>query len=53
MVVELDISIVVIYLNEDKSLLYRYKVDEFYLVGSDLGFVESYLNIECIIDVVK
>ncbi|MGT0299216.1 biotin carboxylase N-terminal domain-containing protein [Staphylococcus aureus] len=41
------------YLNEDKSSLHRYKADESYLVGSDLGPAESYLNIERIIDVTK
>ncbi|HHQ7200529.1 TPA: pyruvate carboxylase [Staphylococcus aureus] len=50
---ELDISTVAIYSNEDKSSLHRYKADESYLVGSDLGPAESYLNIERIIDVAK
>ncbi len=31
------ISTVAIYSNEDKSSLHRYKADESYLVGSDLG----------------
>ncbi len=48
-----DISTVAIYSNEDKSSLHRYKADESYLVGSDLGPAESYLNIERIIDVAK
>ena len=34
---ELNISTVAIYSNEDKSSLHRYKADESYLVGSDLG----------------
>lgn len=50
---ELNISTVAIYSNEDKSSLHRYKADESYLVGSDLGPAESYLNIERIIDVAK
>ena len=41
-----------IYSNEDKNALHRYKADESYLVGKDLG-AESYLNIERIIDVAK
>lgn len=50
---ELNISTVAIYSNEDKSSLHRYKADESYLVGSDLGPAENYLNIERIIDVAK
>lgn len=48
---ELNISTVAIYSNDDKSSLHRYKADESYLVGSDLGPAESYLNIERIIEV--
>ncbi|MES3703426.1 pyruvate carboxylase [Staphylococcus arlettae] len=50
---ELDISTVGIYSNEDKGSLHRYKADESYLVGEDLGPADSYLNIERIIDVAK
>ena len=50
---ELNISTVAIYSNVDISSLHRYKADESYLVGSDLGPAESYLNIERIIDVAK
>ena len=50
---ELNIKTVAIYSNEDKNALHRYKADESYLVGKDLGPAESYLNIECIIDVAK
>ncbi|MCD8849263.1 pyruvate carboxylase [Staphylococcus arlettae] len=50
---ELDISTVAIYSNEDKGSLHRYKADESYLVGEDLGPADSYLNIERIIDVAK
>ena len=50
---ELNIKTVAIYSNEDKNALHRYKADESYLVGNDLGPAESYLNIERIIDVAK
>lgn len=50
---ELNIKTVTIYSNEDKNALHRYKADESYLVGKDLGPAESYLNIERIIDVAK
>ncbi|MDU0443159.1 pyruvate carboxylase [Staphylococcus haemolyticus] len=50
---ELNIKTVAIYSNEDKNALHRYKADESYLVGKDLGPAESYLNIERIIDVAK
>lgn len=50
---ELNIKTVAIYSNEDKKALHRYKADESYLVGKDLGPAESYLNIERIIDVAK
>ncbi|ARJ27695.1 pyruvate carboxylase [Staphylococcus lugdunensis] len=50
---ELNIKTVAIYSNEDKSSLHRYKADESYLVGKDLGPAESYLNIERIIAVAK
>ncbi|MCD8878332.1 pyruvate carboxylase [Staphylococcus kloosii] len=50
---ELDIQTVAIYSNEDKGSLHRYKADESYLVGEDLGPADSYLNIERIIEVAK
>lgn len=50
---ELDIQTVAIYSNEDKGSLHRYKADESYLVGEDLGPSDSYLNIERIIEVAK
>ena len=50
---ELDIKTVAIYSNEDKGSLHRYKADESYLVGEDLGPADSYLNIERIIEVAK
>lgn len=50
---ELNIQTVAIYSKEDKNSLHRYKADESYLVGKDLGPAESYLNIERIIEVAK
>ncbi|MCE4956899.1 pyruvate carboxylase [Macrococcoides caseolyticum] len=50
---ELNIPTVAIYSNEDKGSLHRYKADESYLVGEDLGPTESYLNIERIITIAK
>ncbi|MBA8778141.1 pyruvate carboxylase [Staphylococcus schleiferi subsp. coagulans] len=50
---ELGIQTVAIYSKEDMSSLHRYKADESYLVGEDLGPSESYLNIERIIQVAK
>ncbi|QLK85748.1 pyruvate carboxylase [Staphylococcus sp. 17KM0847] len=50
---ELDIQTVAIYSKEDMRALHRYKADEAYLVGEDLGPAESYLNIERIIKVAK
>lgn len=50
---ELNVQTVAIYSNEDKNSLHRYKADESYLVGKDLGPAESYLNIERIIEVAK
>ena len=50
---ELNIQTVAIYSKEDMGSLHRYKADESYLVGEDLGPAESYLNIERIIKVAK
>ncbi|WP_341776282.1 pyruvate carboxylase [Staphylococcus hyicus] len=50
---ELNIKTVAIYSKEDMGSLHRYKADESYLVGEDLGPAESYLNIERIIKVAK
>ncbi|WP_281197985.1 pyruvate carboxylase [Staphylococcus schleiferi] len=50
---ELGIQTVAIYSKEDMGSLHRYKADESYLVGEDLGPSESYLNIERIIQVAK
>jgi pyruvate carboxylase len=36
---ELNIKTVAIYSNEDKNALHRYKADESYLVGKDLGLL--------------
>ncbi|MCG3400500.1 pyruvate carboxylase [Staphylococcus massiliensis] len=50
---ELDIETVAIYSKEDLGSLHRYKADESYLIGEDLGPAESYLNIERIIEIAK
>ncbi|ARJ51553.1 pyruvate carboxylase [Staphylococcus lutrae] len=50
---ELNIQTVAIYSKEDMGSLHRYKADESYLVGENLGPAESYLNIEQIIKVAK
>lgn len=50
---ELGISTVAIYSKEDMRALHRYKADEAYLLGEDLGPAESYLNIERIIQIAK
>ncbi|EJO7176321.1 pyruvate carboxylase [Staphylococcus pseudintermedius] len=50
---ELNIKTVAIYSKEDMGSLHRYKADESYLVGENLGPAESYLNIEQIIKVAK
>lgn len=50
---ELGISTVAIYSQEDMRALHRYKADEAYLLGEDLGPAESYLNIERIIQIAK
>lgn len=50
---ELNIQTVAIYSKEDMGSLHRYKADESYLVGEELGPAESYLNIERIIKVAK
>ncbi|MGV2874514.1 pyruvate carboxylase [Macrococcus capreoli] len=50
---ELNIPTVAIYSKEDKGSLHRYKADESYLVGEDIGPTESYLHIERIIEIAK
>ncbi|UXR72280.1 pyruvate carboxylase [Staphylococcus sp. IVB6238] len=50
---ELGIQTVAIYSKEDMRALHRYKADEAYLLGEDLGPAESYLNIERIIQIAK
>lgn len=50
---ELNIQTVAIYSKEDMGSLHRYKADESYLIGEELGPAESYLNIERIIKVAK
>ena len=47
---ELGIRTVAIYSNEDKFSLFRTKADESYLIGKNKGPVETYLNIDEIIN---
>lgn len=47
---ELGIRTVAIYSSEDNRSLFRTKADESYLIGKNLGPVETYLNIEEIIN---
>jgi len=46
---ELGIRTVAIYSNEDKTSLFRTKADESYLIGTNKGPVEAYLDIDEII----
>lgn len=50
---ELEIETVAIYAEEDKLSLHRFKADESYLIGTDLGPVKAYLSIDEIIRVAK
>jgi pyruvate carboxylase len=50
---ELDMRTVVVYAEEDKLSLHRFKADEAYLIGEDLKPVEAYLSISEIIRVAK
>lgn len=50
---ELGIKTVNIYSKEDMGTLHRQKADESYLIGEDLGPIESYLDIEGIIALAK
>ncbi|MFX0560422.1 pyruvate carboxylase [Tepidibacillus infernus] len=50
---ELHIRTVAIYSEEDQVSLHRFKADEAYLVGEGKGPVESYLDIEGIIEIAK
>jgi len=50
---ELGKRTVAVYANEDKLSLHRFKADEAYLIGEDLGPVAAYLSIEEIIRVAK
>ncbi len=43
---ELDIRTVAVYAEEDKLALHRFKADESYRIGEDLGPVTAYLSIE-------
>ncbi|MGB7288099.1 MAG: pyruvate carboxylase [Salaquimonas sp.] len=50
---ELGKKTVAIYAKEDRLGLHRFKADEAYLIGEDLGPVQAYLSIEEIIRVAK
>ena len=50
---ELEIATVAIYAEEDKLSLHRFKADESYLIGSELGPVKAYLSIDEVIRVAK
>ena len=50
---ELGKRTVAVYASEDKLSLHRFKADEAYLIGEDLGPVAAYLSIEEIIRVAK
>ncbi len=47
---ELGMETVAIYSWEDRYSLHRYKADEAYLIGRNLGPVEAYLNIDQIVE---
>ena len=47
---ELGIRTVAIYAKEDNLSLHRYKADEAYLIGENMGPIEAYLDIPGIID---
>ncbi|RIV23220.1 pyruvate carboxylase [Alicyclobacillaceae bacterium I2511] len=50
---ELGIQTVAVYTKEDNLSLHRYKADEAYLIGSGMGPVQAYLDIETIIEVAQ
>lgn len=50
---ELGIRTVAVYAEEDKLSLHRFKADESYLIGKELGPVKAYLSIEEMIRVAK
>ncbi len=50
---ELGLRTVAIYSREDRFALHRFKADESYLVGSGLGPVQAYLNIDDIIRIAR
>ncbi|MFK3959435.1 pyruvate carboxylase [Pseudalkalibacillus hwajinpoensis] len=50
---ELNIRTVAIYSKEDSGSYHRYKADEAYLVGEDKKPIDSYLDIEGIIEIAK
>ena len=50
---ELGLQTAAIYSNEDKLSLHRFKADESYQVGADLGPVQAYLSIDEVLRVAK
>ena len=50
---ESGIRTAAIYSKEDRFALHRFKTDESYLVGSDKGPIQSYLDIDSIIKIAK
>ena len=50
---EMGINTIVIYAEQDKLSLHRFKADEAYQVGAGKGPVEAYLSIDEIIDIAK
>ncbi len=51
--VELGIRTVAIYSQEDRFALHRFKADEAYLIGRDMGPIEAYLSIDEVIRVAR
>jgi len=50
---EMGIKTVAVFAEEDKLALHRFKADEAYLIGKDLGPVEAYLQIDEYIRIAK
>ena len=49
---ESDIRTAAIYSKEDRFALHRFKTDESYLVGQNKGPIQSYLDIDSIINII-
>jgi pyruvate carboxylase len=50
---ELEIATVAVYAEEDKLSLHRFKADESYLIGQELGPVKAYLSVDDMIRTAK